>query len=107
MPADGAGGDDARGAAPRPERLRRDRPRAGGGENEMSALVRLYPRAWRERYEAEFLTLLEARPTTIGDRLDIVRGALDARLHPQVRRDEAPEPAPNADGPAANVGLRP
>ena len=52
----------------------------------MSALVRLYPRAWRERYEAEFLELLEARPPTIGDRFDILRGALDARLHPQVRR---------------------
>jgi len=72
----------------------------------MSALVRLYPRAWRERYEAEFLTLLEARPTTIGDRLDIVRGALDARLHPQVRRDEAPEPAPIDDGPDDTVVVR-
>ncbi|HET9344459.1 MAG TPA: hypothetical protein VFO05_02055 [Candidatus Limnocylindrales bacterium] len=51
----------------------------------MSALVRLYPRAWRDRYEAEFAALLEARPPTFGDRFDIVLGALDARLHPQVR----------------------
>jgi hypothetical protein len=51
----------------------------------VSALIRLYPRAWRERYEDEFLALLEARPPTIGDRLDIVRAALDARMHPQVR----------------------
>jgi hypothetical protein len=52
----------------------------------MSVLVRLYPRAWRDRYESEFLALLEARPPSPTDRFDIVRGALDARLHPQVRR---------------------
>jgi hypothetical protein len=51
----------------------------------VSALVRLYPAAWRERYEDEFLALLEARPPTAGDRFDIIRGAFDARLHPQVR----------------------
>ena len=46
----------------------------------MSALVRLYPRSWRERYEDEFLGLLEVRPPTMRDRVDILRGALDARL---------------------------
>ena len=37
-------------------------------------LVRLYPRVWRERYEAEFLALLEARED-VGwmDALDIMR----------------------------------
>ena len=50
----------------------------------MSALVRLYPRAWRDRYEAEFIGILESRPASTRDRLDIVRGALDARLHPEV-----------------------
>lgn len=45
-------------------------------------LVRLYPRAWRGRYEDEFLALLEAAPPTRRDRLDIARGALDAHLHP-------------------------
>jgi hypothetical protein len=62
----------------------------------MSGLVRLYPRAWRERYEEEFQALLESRPPTAGDRLDIVRGAIDARLHPQVRRAD---PAPADGGP--------
>lgn len=52
----------------------------------MSGLLRLYPAAWRERYEEEFLALLEARPPTLGDRFDVVRGAIDARLHPQVQR---------------------
>jgi hypothetical protein len=32
----------------------------------MSALLRLYPRSWRERYEREFLGLLEARPPSLG-----------------------------------------
>jgi hypothetical protein len=72
----------------------------------MSALVRLYPRAWRERYEAEFIELLEARPPTLADRFDILRGALDARLHPQVRRPEAAEPAPADDSPDDTVVVR-
>jgi hypothetical protein len=50
----------------------------------MSRLVRLYPSPWRERYEAEFLSLLDERPPTLLDRLDIIRGAVDARVHPQV-----------------------
>ena len=47
-------------------------------------LLRLYPRAWRDRYGDEFAELLAARPPSLRDRLDIVRGALDARVHPQV-----------------------
>jgi len=72
----------------------------------VSALVRLYPRAWRDRYEEEFLAMLEARPPTAGDRLDIVRGAIDARIHPQVRRPEAPEPAPVDGSPDDTVVVR-
>jgi hypothetical protein len=52
----------------------------------MSRLVRLYPRAWRERYEAEFLSLIQDRQPTRLQWLDIVRGAIDAWVHPQVRR---------------------
>jgi hypothetical protein len=59
----------------------------------MSRLVRLYPGPWRERYEAEFLQLIEDRPPSPLERLDIIRGALDARLHPQVI-DAPPEPMP-------------
>ena len=35
----------------------------------MSRLVRLYPRRWRDRYEEEFLSLLEERttPRRLGD----------------------------------------
>jgi hypothetical protein len=50
----------------------------------MTALLRLYPRTWRTRYEAEFLELLAARPLRLADRMDILLGALDAHLDPQV-----------------------
>ena len=50
-------------------------------------LLRLYPRAWRERYGEELAAQLEAqRPLRIGVVADLVRGALDAHLHP-LRRD--------------------
>jgi hypothetical protein len=48
----------------------------------MSALLKLYPPAWRARYGTEMTALLETRPPTARDRLDLVRGAADAWLHP-------------------------
>jgi hypothetical protein len=39
-------------------------------------LVRLYPRAWRERYEEEFVAMLEQGPVSIRDLFDV---ALDGR----------------------------
>lgn len=60
----------------------------------MTALLRLYPRDWRERYGEEFLALLEERPPDALDHVDIVRGAIDARVHPQQRpASAAPDPA--------------
>ena len=50
----------------------------------MTRLIGLYPRTWRDRYEDEFLALLAERPTDPRNSLDIVRSAVDARLHPQV-----------------------
>jgi hypothetical protein len=47
-------------------------------------LLRLYPRRWRERYGDEFLALVEERGVSIGALLDVLRGALDARLHPEL-----------------------
>jgi hypothetical protein len=58
----------------------------------MSAILRLYPRAWRERYGDELAALLEDHPASLLDEFDLIRGALDARLHPQVPgTDVAPE----------------
>ncbi|MEO5704529.1 MAG: hypothetical protein ABIR64_05985 [Candidatus Limnocylindrales bacterium] len=51
----------------------------------MSKLVRLYPAGWRARYGAEFEELLAERPPTGRDLLDIVVGAIDARVSPQLR----------------------
>jgi len=44
--------------------------------------LRLYPRAWRERYEPEMLAVLQARPPDWRARLDLARGAWDAHVSP-------------------------
>lgn len=46
-------------------------------------LLRLYPRSWRDRYEEEFLVVLTARPFSLFEGIDVLRGAIDAHLHPQ------------------------
>lgn len=43
-------------------------------------LVRLYPAGWRERYEDEFVAMLEDARPSLTDFADILLGALDARL---------------------------
>jgi hypothetical protein len=43
-------------------------------------LLRLYPPAWRARYGDEFAALLELAPLSLWTVLDILLGALDARL---------------------------
>jgi hypothetical protein len=65
----------------------------------MTRLIGLYPRAWRTRYEDEFLALLSDRPPDVLDRLDIVRGAVDARLHPPAQPSPDPIDPPVARGP--------
>jgi len=46
-------------------------------------LVRCYPRAWRRRYEVEFVaTLAQCRPT-LRQHADVLRGVADAWLHQQ------------------------
>lgn len=47
-----------------------------------TTLVRLYPRSWRDRYGDEMRAVLEGGPLSNGDLVDLVRGALDAWLHP-------------------------
>jgi hypothetical protein len=58
-------------------RLNHRTPRVTG-----ASWLRLYPRAWRERYESEMLAVLEGRPIDLRTRVDLVRGALDAHVHP-------------------------
>jgi hypothetical protein len=50
----------------------------------ISWLLRLYPRAWRERYADEFSALLAEYPVTLFTIIDIGLGALDARIFPQL-----------------------
>jgi hypothetical protein len=59
-----------------------------------STWLRLYPRAWRARYGDELAALLEARSPSLIDRLDLIRGAFDAHLHPELIAAE-----PRAAGP--------
>lgn len=63
----------------------------------MSRLLALFPRSWRDRYEVEFEALMDERPPSLVERLDVVRGALDAHLHPQV--GGATRPLPDRSGP--------
>lgn len=48
------------------------------------SLLRLYPRDWRARYGEEFAAVLDQRPPSPRDALDVLRGAIDTRLRPQV-----------------------
>jgi ATP-dependent Clp protease ATP-binding subunit ClpC len=52
--------------------------------------VGLYPAGWRRRYGAELRTVLAAERPTVRGVLDVLLGALDAYLHPELWR---PRPA--------------
>src|SRR3954454_22898651 len=54
----------------------------------LTTLLRLYPRAWRARYEDEFTALLEQDRSSLIDVIDIALGALDAHLRPQVTAEQ-------------------
>lgn len=47
-------------------------------------LIKLYPRAWRARYADEFLALLDTEALNRHGIADVVRGAIDARFHPEL-----------------------
>ena len=49
-----------------------------------SALIRMYPREWRSRYGDEMRALLEADRLTLRTIADLIGGAIDARLDPQL-----------------------
>jgi hypothetical protein len=50
----------------------------------MNWLVRLYPAKWRARYGEEFAAVLTSQRVSLGMLLDVIGGAVDAHLHPQV-----------------------
>ncbi len=49
-------------------------------------LLRLYPRAWRERYGEEFLATVGHEALSLQQVIDIVSGVIDAWLSADVRR---------------------
>lgn len=59
-----------------------------------SALIRLYPREWRGRYGLEIAEMIAAERLTLRSATDLVAGAIDARLNPQL----APAAASGAKG---------
>jgi hypothetical protein len=64
----------------------------------MRWLLWLYPTRWRQRYGDEFLALVEERGWSVSVVLDVLLGALDARLHPELAGTPAPVSA-GAPGP--------
>lgn len=50
-------------------------------------LVRLYPRAWRERYGEEFVALIDGNPITVRGGVDVLRGAAREWLHACARME--------------------
>jgi hypothetical protein len=66
----------------------------------MNWLLRLYPAAWRARYGAEFGAVLAGQRASPGLVLDVIAGAIDAHLHPQVlpsHSNRNPHPNPGED----------
>ncbi|MGV8964704.1 MAG: hypothetical protein ACOH2F_00370 [Cellulomonas sp.] len=51
------------------------------GTRAVSALLRLYPAAWRERYGDEVADLLAGSPVSLRSGLDLARGAIDAHVN--------------------------
>lgn len=50
-------------------------------------IVKLYPRAWQERYEIEMMALLEEHQITFLTVCDLLFGVVDARLDPHYRTE--------------------
>lgn len=52
-----------------------------------AALLRLYPREWRRRYGDEMRELLAEQRLSFRTIADLVAGAIDARINPQLRAE--------------------
>ena len=74
----------------------------------MKRLLGLYPKRWTERYGAELAAFIEGRPASVALVLDLLRGAIDAHLHPELAQARfAFTGVPGGDVYIANVGFRP
>ena len=55
----------------------------------MKWLLRLYPARWRQRYGEEFSVVLASQRVSPGLVLDVLAGAVDAHLHPQIQHSRS------------------
>lgn len=72
----------------------------------MRSLLRLYPRRWRERYGAELEAFLDATPWSPRLLLDLLKGAVDANLHPDLAVRRFALIGPPAQVFVPNIGFR-
>ena len=68
----------------------------------MTWLLKLYPPRWRRRYGEELRSLIGAQPFSIGNTIDLISGAIDAWIHPQMIA--VVQPAPAAKGEESMLG---
>jgi hypothetical protein len=52
-------------------------------------LLQLYPARWRERYGEEFGAVLASQRASVGMVLDVLGGAIDAHLYPQIQNSNS------------------
>ncbi len=54
-------------------------------------LLRLYPRRWRARYGEELTGMFASTPLSLSLAIDLIAGAIDARMHPELVAASAPQ----------------
>jgi hypothetical protein len=54
----------------------------------MNWMLHLYPMRWRERYGEEFGAVLASQRASAGMVLDVLAGAVDAHLYPQIQNSK-------------------
>lgn len=77
----------------------RKRNRFLNGTRLAMRLLHLYPRHWRERYEAEVRVLLEEHTVRLTTLADLLAGAVDARLNAGYPSQEEHMPSSHRQGP--------
>lgn len=68
-------------------------------------LLRLYPRAWRERYGPEFVEMIGPEPLRSKQVIDITMGAIDAWFSSEVRQSAGSDSVTQANGGQAMLAM--
>jgi hypothetical protein len=69
-------------------------------------LLRLYPRAWRDRYGDEFVAMFGGAPLRASQTINIISGAIDARFSSDVRASTSAATVPHSGGMTVIDALR-